>query len=334
MGQGAYILGCECPRLTPQEKVFFRRADPLGFILFARNIENPDQLRALTGELRDAVGRDAPILVDQEGGRVQRLRAPHWREWMTPIDHVAKAGPNAARAMWLRARLIAHELRAVGIDVNCAPVADIADAQTHLFLANRCYGTTAETVAAMARATADGLMAGGVLPVMKHIPGHGGGGVDSHMQLPRVTRSLDALRCQDFAPFAALSDLPAAMSAHVVYSAIDDRPATTSGAVIRVIRDDIGFDGLLISDDLSMQALSGTIATRTRDTLAAGCDVALHCNGAMDEMRDVANAARGLDAAATRRVDAALRVRQDIDPIDIVASEVELRALISEGVYV
>ena len=258
----ACIFGCEGKVLSPAERDFFAETAPWGFILFARNVETPDQLRRLTAQLRDAVGRDAPIFVDQEGGRVQRLRAPHWREWQPPLDTVEAAGPHAPRAMYLRARLIAAELRAVGIDGNCAPTVDIAGPLTHPFLRNRCYGSDLATVIAVARAVADGFLDGGVLPVMKHMPGHGRATMDTHLDLPRVTETPEALLRSDFAAFRALSDLPLGMTAHIVFSAYDDQPATCSAPMIRVIREDIGFGGLLMTDDLSMQALSGTLADR------------------------------------------------------------------------
>lgn len=331
MGPAAAILGCEGPRLSPAEAAFFRDADPWGFILFARNVETPDQLRRLTGALREAVGRDAPVFVDQEGGRVQRLRAPHWREWLPPADQMAATdarGPQAqARAVWLRYRLIAAELRAVGIDGNCAPTADVAGPLTHPFLANRCFATQAEEVVPAARACAEGLLAGGVLPVMKHIPGHGRAAVDSHIGLPRVAAARADLAL-DFAPFAALADLPAAMTAHVVYEAIDpDRPATVSPAAIGVIREVIGFGGLLLSDDLSMQALPGTIGDRAGAAIAAGCDIALHCNGARAEMEAVLAAAGTLSPAACARAQAALARRRAPEPVDSRALVAEFEAL-------
>ena len=208
IGSGAAIFGCAGPVLTPQERDFFRDYDPFGFIIFARNVETPDQLRRLTGDLRAAVGRDAPILVDQEGGRVQRLRAPHWREWMAPLDQVLASRPDAmARGIWLRYRLIAQELRAVGIDADCAPSADIACADTHPFLRNRCFGSDPATVIGAARAAAQGLLAGGVLPIMKHMPGHGRAVSDGHMELPTVTAPRAVLDATDFAAFAALAQL-------------------------------------------------------------------------------------------------------------------------------
>ncbi len=330
-GRTAAILGCLGPELSADEAAFFREADPFGFILFARNVESPQQLRRLTGDLRAAVGREAPVLVDQEGGRVQRLRAPHWREWTPPLEAVATAR-DPARAMWLRARLIAHELRGVGIDCNCAPTADVAREATHPFLKNRLYGADPETVSQISMAVAEGLMAGGVLPVVKHLPGHGLARVDSHKDLPRVTETRADLDRIDFAPFRALNHLPMAMTAHLVFEAIDpDRPATQSPAMIEVIRRDIGFQGLLMTDDLSMQALSGSHGQRTAAAMAAGCDLALHCNGKVEEMAEVV-AAAGIQSPATRaRAEAALAARRAPDPVDIGALEAELRHLMEDG---
>ncbi len=330
MGQGAAIFGCTGPALRPAEAEFFRDANPWGFILFARNVEDPDQLRRLTGALRDAIGREAPILIDQEGGRVARMRAPHWREWLPPHDQVAVAGGNAERSMFLRYRIIADELRAVGMDANCAPCADIARPDTHPVLRNRCYGSDAGTVIRIARAVAGGLLAGGVLPVIKHIPGHGRATLDSHLDLPRVPAGEATLLASDFAPFRALCDLPLGMSAHVVYEGLGETgPATTSAAMIRRIRDRIGFTGLLMTDDLSMRALSGTIARRTRTALSAGIDIILHCNGDPAEMQSVAAEAGALSAGAQARADAALNQRNSSDPVDISTLEAEFQALMN-----
>jgi beta-N-acetylhexosaminidase len=315
IGSGAAIFGCAGPELLPDERAFFRDADPFGFILFARNVETPDQLRRLTDDLRASVGRDALILVDQEGGRVQRLRAPHWREWMPPLDSIAAAGSVEAAEAMMRARatVIAAELRAVGIDANCAPLGDVARPATHPFLMNRCYGSDPDTVARIARAVADGLMAGGVLPVMKHLPGHGLSHVDTHHDLPTVDVPLDALDRIDFAPFRALADLPMAMTAHLVFAAIDpDLPATQSPKMISVIRDRIGFQGLLMSDDLNMRALKGSLADRTRRTIAAGVDIALHCKGDLAEMIEVAGAAGGMSPAAAARARVAIAARPPV----------------------
>jgi len=327
LGRMAAVFGCAGPVLLPDERAFFRDADPLGFILFARNVEDPGQLARLTADLREAVGRDAPVLVDQEGGRVQRLRGPHWREWQPPLDTVAALGPQAPRALYLRAQLIAAELRAVGIDCNCAPVADIAAPQTHPFLRNRCHGEDGATVITNARAVADGHLAAGVLPVMKHLPGHGRASADTHHDLPTVTAHAEELAAWDFAPFRALADLPMAMTAHIVFAAYDRRPATQSPEMIRVIRDEIGFAGLLLTDDLNMQALAGTLAERTARAMAAGCDIALHCKGDLAEMLQVASTAGEMGNATRSRAAAALARRRPDAPVDIAGLEAELAAI-------
>ncbi|MFT6452636.1 MAG: beta-N-acetylhexosaminidase, partial [Halocynthiibacter sp.] len=262
-GQGATILGCAGLSLSPTEARFFREADPWGFILFARNVQSPDQLRALCAELRETVGRDAPILIDQEGGRVQRLTPPTWRQYLPPLEQVQACGAHAARSMYIRSTLIADEMQALGIDVNCAPTADIAGPETHPFLHNRCYGTEANSVIEMGRAVADGMAARGVMSVLKHIPGHGRATADSHLDLPHVTVDAQTLRETDFAPFKGLNDLPMAMTAHIVYEALDPANcATQSEIMIAAIRNEIGFDGLLMTDDISMQALSGSLQHR------------------------------------------------------------------------
>ncbi len=327
----ACILGCAGPDLGPDEAALFREADPWGFIVFTRNVATPEQLRRLTGSLREAVGRDAPILVDQEGGRVQRLGPPSWRDWPPPLDHTGSVR-DVARAMWLRSRIMAFELRAVGIDANCAPTADVARPETHPFLRNRCYGTDAAAVTTAARAVAEGLLEGGVLPVVKHMPGHGRARVDSHLHLPIVDAERAVLE-EDFAPFRALSDLPMGMTAHIRFSALGGRPATQDPALIHLIRDDIGFDGLLMSDDISMQALGGTIAWRSRRAIAAGCDVVLHCNGDRAEMESCVDAVGDLTDAAARRAAAALGRRRAPAPADIAALEAELRALSPGAVH-
>ena len=328
MTGSATILGLAGPTLGPDEAAFFRAADPWGFILFARNVEDPAQLTRLTSDLRAAVGRDCPILVDQEGGRVQRLRAPHWREYLPPLDQVAAAGPHAARSLWLRARLIAEELRAVGIDANCAPTADIAGADTHPFLRNRCFGSDAATVIAHARTTAEGLLAGGVLPIIKHMPGHGRATADSHHDLPLVDADADTLFAKDFKVFEALADLPLAMTSHVCYTAFDAAPATQSAVMVDLMRGKIGFDGLLMTDDLSMQALAGSIGERAARAMAAGCDIALHCNGKMPEMQEVVAAAGTLSPQADARAARALTWRRAPEPADIPALLAELAEML------
>lgn len=329
--RSATILGCLGPRLSPAEARFFAAAAPVGFILFARNVDTPEQVKRLTGDLRAAVGWAAPIFVDQEGGRVQRLRAPHWREWLPPLDQVARAGPErAARSMYLRSLLIGREHMALGIDGNCAPCADIARADTHPFLRNRCYGSDVETVVQMSRAVAQGLADAGVFAVMKHMPGHGLGTLDSHHDLPRATTPRAVLDQTDFAAFHALNDLHWGMSAHLVYEAIDpEGPATLSSAMVDVIRDEIGFDGLLMTDDLSMNALPGRLADRAARARAAGCDVVLHCNGKLAEMEAVVTAAKGLDEAASKRLARALDSRRPAIEMSEPAALAELDALLA-----
>ena len=335
MALSATVLGCGGADLSAVEAAFFRDAAPWGFILFARNVETPDQLRRLTGDLRDAVGRDAPILIDQEGGRVQRLRAPHWREYLPPLDQVAMTGAAMERGVYLRYRLIAGELRDAGIDVDCAPTADIATSGTHPFLRNRCFSDDPGTVIRAARAAAEGLADGGVLPVVKHMPGHGRATLDSHHELPRVTAPLEELEATDFRCFAGLADLPMAMTAHIVFDALDpDAPATASPAAIAYIRDRIGFAGLLMSDDLSMQALSGALAERAGRAIAAGCDIALHCNGNREEMEGVVAAAGTLSGLAKTRAEAALAGRRAPSAIDSSALAAELGALLETSAHV
>lgn len=334
MACGATILDAEGVRLTAEEKAFFRAANPFGFILFARNIQSAEQTRALCNELREAVGRNCLITVDQEGGRVQRLRSPLARDWMAPLDHVEQAAEQAERALYLRYRLIAQELFELGIDSNCAPVGDLITPDTHPFLKNRCYGTDLNQVAILARAVAQAHLDGGVLPVLKHIPGHGRAQVDSHKELPRVTASLETLRSQDFAVFAALNDLPLGMTAHLVYEALDEHPATISGKVMAMIRSQIGFGGLIMTDDISMKALAGTPAQKAAAARAAGCDLVLFCNAELQDRRSVAEAAGEMDGAGQARADAALALRQPPVLLDTEAAEAELTALMGGKVYV
>ncbi len=309
------------------EAAFFAECQPFGFILFARNVETPDQLRRLTGDLRSNLGRDVPIFVDQEGGRVQRLRGPHWREWTPPLDFVQAAGTHAVRAMELRYRLIARELRAVGITGNCAPTADLAGPKTHPILKNRCYGADPDLVAQIARAVARGLMAEGVWPVVKHMPGHGRSENDTHLDLPTVSASREDLLRSDFAPFKALAGLPFAMTAHIVFSAYDVLPVTQSAAMITAIREEIGFQGLLMTDDLNMQALSGDLYERTALSMAAGCDLALQCNGDLAEMQQVARACGPLRAASLARANRVLVDFSADDRLDTGALDAELQSL-------
>ena len=322
------IFGCEGPALSPREAAFFAEARPWGFILFARNIENPEQLRRLTSDLRAAVGWTAPILIDQEGGRVQRMRAPHWREYLPALDQ-CRIATDPERAMWLRNRLIADELIDAGIDVNCAPLVDIVQENTHPVLKNRLYAATVPEVANYARAGADGLLAGGVLPVLKHLPGYGRASVDPHLGLPRVSAPLEDLKARDFAPFKALNDLPMGMTAHIIVEALDPAaPATVSATAMGQIRT-LMYDGLIMTDDISMEALDGDVPSRSAASWAAGCDLVLHCNGEMAEMEAIAAIAPVLDGAAEARADAALACRKPPDPIDIPAALAEFEALLS-----
>jgi beta-N-acetylhexosaminidase len=331
MAPRAAILGCSGPELGAGERRFFAEAEPWGFILFARNVEDPGQLRRLTGDLRASVGRDAPILIDQEGGRVARLRGPHWREWPAALDECARLPDPAvrARAMRLRYRLIAAELSAVGIDVDCAPILDLARDETHAIIRNRCYGGDPAEVTTTGRAVAEGLLAGGVLPVMKHLPGQGRAPLDSHHDLPVVDAPAETLVRADFAPFRALADLPMAMTAHVIYPALDpERPATQSPAVVGAIRTRIGFDGLLMTDDLSMRALTGGFDQRVTRAIAAGCDMILHCNGDPAEMEAVVGAAPDLAGRAKARAEAALAQRRAPDATDMPALDARYAALV------
>ncbi len=314
----AVIYGCEGPTLTDWERDFFTEADPLGFILFARNCVDPDQLRALVAALRAAVGRDeAPVLIDQEGGRVTRLKPPAWRAAPAAgvFDELAQSDlESACEAAEVNARLLALELRALGIDVDCLPLLDLRLPEGHGIIGDRALGSDPEQVIALGRAVCEGLAAAGVISVIKHMPGHGRARVDSHEALPRVDAPLETLRDSDFRPFKALAAAPWGMTAHIVYTAIDpDRPATTSPKVIsEIIRGEIGFDGLLLSDDLSMKALSGGLGERAGAALAAGCDVALHCNGEPAEMEAVAAAASPLTPAAEARL---ARGRAGLGPV-------------------
>lgn len=303
----AAIFGCAGLALTADERAFFRDADPLGFILFARNVDNPEQVRRLTEDLRSCVARaEAPVLIDQEGGRVARLKPPHWRK-APPAkvfgDLYARDPEKGLLAVKLNSQLLAADVASVGCDVDCLPVLDIAFAETHAVIGDRAYAAEPESVAALGRAAAEGLMAEGVMPVIKHIPGHGRATVDSHLSLPTVTASRAELERMDFRPFRLLADLPWAMTAHVLYEAIDRQAALTVSArgVKDVIREHIGFDGLLLSDDLSMQALGGTLGDRAERALAAGCDIALHCNGRSGEMVEVAARTASMTRVAGRR---------------------------------
>jgi beta-N-acetylhexosaminidase len=333
----AFITGISGPELTAVEREFIRSERPWGFILFKRNIETPTQVTLLIRELRKEIGDpDTPVLIDQEGGRVQRFGPPHWPVYpagavfgsLYDIDR--SLGLSAA---WLSARLIAADLSDLGVTVDCLPLADVPVAGADAVIGNRAYGTSPDKVAAIARAVTEGLEQGGVLPVLKHIPGHGRATADTHFRLPEVDTPKAELERTDFAAFQPLADLPMAMTAHVVFSALDPvHPATTSATIIRqVIRGVIGFQGLLMSDDVSMNALAGSIAERTRAILAAGCDMVLHCNGKLDEMRDVARETPELSGKALERARRALASRKAPQAFDRLKARAELDALIERA---
>ena len=330
----AVIFGCAGPALAPEERRFFEQADPLGFILFANNCETPDQIRALVAELRSCVGRaDAPVLIDQEGGRVARLKPPHWRAAPAarPFGALAEQDiERAEEAVRLNARLIAAELFDLGINVDCAPVLDVPAPGAHDVIGDRAFSLVPETAASLGRAFCAGLLEGGVMPVLKHIPGHGRAMVDSHLDLPVVEAPLDELRKVDFHPFRALAAQPFAMVAHVVYRAIDAKaPATVSRSVIEeIIRGEIGFKGLLISDDLSMEALKGSPGERAQAVLAAGCDAALHCSGKIEDMEELAQACARLSDTAVMGLSRALAMARPPEPIAFAALSTQLDVLL------
>jgi beta-N-acetylhexosaminidase len=337
MKSHAFITGVSGPELSAAEREFIRAERPWGFILFKRNIENPQQVASLVREMRNSIdGPDAPVLIDQEGGRVQRLGPPHWPAYPpgavfgTLYDIDRGLGLTAAR---LSARLIAADLIDLGITVDCLPLADVPVAGANAVIGNRAYGTEPGKVAAIARAVSEGLEQGGALPVLKHIPGHGRASADTHFRLPVVDTAKAELERTDFAAFQRLADLPMAMTAHVVFSALDPaHPATTSATIIeQVIRGVIGFQGLLMSDDVSMNALAGSIAERTRAIVAAGCDMVLHCNGDLDEMRAVARETPELSGMALKRAERALASRKTPQAFDRQAARAQLDALIDQA---
>ena len=323
MKSNAVIFGCQGLSLTNEEAAFFQDVRPWGFILFKRNIENPDQVRRLVDALRGTINQPmAPILIDQEGGRVQRLGPPYWRRYpaVRAYGTLAANDPLARREIArLGARLMADDLNSLGINVNCLPVLDLPSPGAHDVIGDRAYGLSVADAASMGRAAAEGLIAGGVLPVIKHVPGHGRAEADSHLSLPVVDATLADLSAHDFEPFRILSDMPMAMTAHVVYRAIDPaNPATTSRRVIRqIIRKSIGFGGLIMSDDLSMKALAGNFGERTQAAQGAGCDVVLHCNGQMAEMVMIAEAVKALGGPALKRAKAAMaRIARRPEPFN------------------
>jgi beta-N-acetylhexosaminidase len=334
MTRSRVIYGCAGTTLNDDERAFYRDTQPWGFILFARNIADRDQVKRLVASLRETVGdARAPVLIDQEGGRVARLRPPQWQA-RPPAQRFAllhNDAPDAAHeAAYINARLIAYDLSELGINVDCVPVLDVPVDGADAVIGDRAYGRDPTVIIELGRATIEGMIEGGVLPVMKHIPGHGRATADTHLELPHVAASREELSATDFVTFRSLSDCPMAMTAHVVYDAIDaQRPATTSPRVIKeVIRGEMGFDGLLMSDDLSMNALSGTLAQRAKAALFAGCDVLLHCNGKMDEMKEVATESKPLEDASLKRAEAALAHLSAPDEFDAKAGTDRLNALL------
>ena len=337
MNTRAFITGVSGPELNADEREFIRAQCPWGFILFKRNIETPAQVTDLTNELRKELGRpDAPILIDQEGGRVQRLGPPNWPVYPAGgvFGRLYDIDPNLGlAAARLSARLIAADLNDVGVSVDCLPLADVPVPNADAVIGERAYGTEPGKVAAIARSVTQGLEEGGVLPVLKHIPGHGRATADTHFRLPVVDTSREELEGSDFAAFRSLADLPMAMTAHVVFSAIDPaQPATTSATIIQqVIRGSIGFQGLLMSDDVSMNALAGSISERARALLAAGCDIVLHCNGKLEEMSDVARETPELAGEALARAGRALSARKAPQPFDRLKARTELDLLVGRA---
>jgi len=329
----AVIFGCSGPALTDDERAFFRKVNPYGFILFARNCKSREQIKALVIDLRTCVSHAyAPVLIDQEGGRVARLTPPEWRKAPPAGDFALLAARDLAaaqEAVYLNARLLAADLHELGIDVDCAPVLDVPAPGAHEIIGDRAFGDNPDTIALLAGEMCKGLIDGGVLPVIKHIPGHGRAMADSHESLPVVATPLHHLREIDFAPFHALRAMPYAMTAHVVYTAIDaDAPATTSAKAIHLIRDEIGFKGVLISDDLSMKALSGDFSERTRQVLAAGCDVVLHCNGKMDEMQAISTQLKSLSDDSIARIHMADAYRKIPETVPYHETEARLSILL------
>jgi beta-N-acetylhexosaminidase len=328
----AVIFGCDGLELTAEEQAFFREVQPWGFILFKRNCESPEQVRKLTTEMRKLLGRaNAPILIDQEGGRVQRLRGDGWRSRPAPASFGAlnRQDPATAREMaYTNARLMAKDLADIGVNVDCTPVVDVPVDGAHDIIGDRAFGRDPWLVASLGQAVIDGMLDGGVLPVIKHVPGHGRARADSHMELPVVGTSRDELERSDFAPFRALAQSPFAMTAHVVYAAIDPTaPATTSKRVIdEIVRGFMGYDGCLLTDDLTMRALKGTLTDRVKASLAAGCDIILHCTRNMDEMREIAAATPVLSGKALERAERALKALKPAKPFAVAEAQSRLDA--------
>lgn len=335
MSVRAVIFGCDGHELSAAEREFFRAANPWGFILFHRNCGSPEQLRRLTAQLRECVRREnAPILIDQEGGRVQRLRGDHWRQRpaAAAFGAINRQDPKMARDLaYDNARVMAAELSDLGINVDCTPCVDVPIEGAHDIIGDRAFARDPWVVAALGQAVIDGMLDGGVLPIIKHMPGHGRARADSHMELPVVDTPRAELERSDFAPFRALAHAPLGMTAHVVYADIDaTAPATTSKRVIdEAVRGFIGFDGALMTDDLSMRALKGSFAERVRASIAAGCDLMLHCNRNMDEMREIAGATPVLSGKALERTERALAALKPVQPFATAAAQSRVDAALA-----
>ncbi len=328
------IFGMDGTSLTAEEISFFSGVKPFGFILFARNCESPEQIKSLVGQLKEVSGRNKlPILIDQEGGRVARLKPPHFPVF-PPAGAFAELAINdleaAKQATYLNARLIAHELHNLGITVNCAPLADVPIEGAHDIIGDRAFGKSIKQVSELANSFAQGLADGGIVSVLKHIPGHGRAFADSHLELPVVDTPLEILRHTDFVPFKELSHLPMAMTAHVLYTAIDaERMATVSPTAISLIRNELGFDGLLMSDDLSMKAMQGDFTQRTRDVLAAGCDIVLHCNGDMAEMQAIERGLTGLSGKSLERAEKSMLGAGKAKGFDVADARISVNNLLN-----
>lgn len=333
----AFISGCEGLTLSDDEKRFLKDANPWGFILFGRNVDTPEQVRALVASFRECVGRsDAPVLIDQEGGRVQRLRPPHWPSYPpgAVFGTLEELHPGqGSKAAFLGGRLLAHDLLMLGINVDCLPVLDVPVPNTTKAIGDRAYSADPATVSMLGAAAAQGALSGGVLPVIKHLPGHGRALVDSHLDLPRVSADQNVLTSHDFAAFEPLKDYPLGMTAHVVFEAIDsEHAATLSRKVIKtIIREQIGFTGLLMSDDISMGALQSPMGERTASAISAGCDIVLHCNGLMDEMLAVAANVPALGGDAKSRAEHAMSCCVTPGDFDSIAARIEFDAYMTKA---
>lgn len=332
--QASIVFGIKGKTLTADEEALFRDANPAGYILFSRNLETPSQVKKLTERLRELTeNNEVLIMIDQEGGRVQRLRPPHWREYPPMSVFGERAEENideAVACVYLNYRLISLDLRALGINVNCAPVLDLPVKGSHRIIGDRAFSNNPQTAAKLGHAACDGLLAGGVLPVIKHIPGHGRATADSHVELPRIDTPLHKLREKDFIPFKALCDMPAAMTAHIVYTEIDaGAPCSASSTVIKeTIRTEIGFKGLLFSDDVCMRALKGPVNARVASVLGAGCDIALHCDGNYRDMVAIAKSCPQITRAAIKRLNTAKRLIRDSDKFDAQAAKDRISAFL------